>query len=68
MSGLYSGFYKARLDVTAVTENWEQMQDRARLIKEHTLDNLHRYLEMLESQVVKNGGKVYFADTAVEAS
>ena len=68
LSGLYSGFYKARLDVTAVTENWEQMQDQARLIKEHTLNNLHHYLEMLESKVVENGGNVHFADTATDAS
>ena len=43
------------------------MQDQARLIKEHTLDNLHHYLEMLESKVVENGGNVYFADTAADA-
>ena len=67
LSGLYSGFYKARLDVSSATDNWEQMQDQARLIKEHTLDNLHHYLEMLESKVVENGGNVYFADTAADA-
>ena len=43
------------------------MQDQARLIKEHTLDNLHHYLEMLESKVAENGGNVYFADTAADA-
>ena len=67
LAGLYSGFYKARLDVSSATDNWEQMQDHARLIKEHTLDNLHHYLEMLESKVVENGGNVYFADTAADA-
>ncbi len=37
-------------------------------IKAHTLDHLDYYLEQLEANIIKNGGKVHFAATAEEAN
>jgi len=68
LSGLYPGFHSARIAASESTEDWENMRDRAKLIKEHTLNNLDKYLEMLESNILKSGGKVHFAETADDAS
>ncbi|SVD81747.1 uncharacterized protein METZ01_LOCUS434601, partial [marine metagenome] len=58
LRGLYTGFNKARQQASEATEGWEAMQNQARVIKAHTLDNLDHYLEMVESNVKNNGGKV----------
>lgn len=44
------------------------MQNQARAIKAHTLDNLDYYLEMVERNVKNIGGKVYFASDAAAAT
>jgi L-lactate dehydrogenase complex protein LldF len=68
LRGLYTGFNKARQQASEATEGWEAMQNQARVIKAHTLDNLDHYLEMVESNVKNNGGKVYFAKDASAAA
>jgi len=45
----------------------EQLRDRARAIKEATLQRLDTYLEMLVANVERLGGHVHFAATAEEA-
>ena len=34
--GLYGGFHQARLDASAATHNWADLQERGRAIKAHT--------------------------------
>ncbi len=49
-------------------KNWEELRTRAREIKEEAINNLDRYLELLESNVIKVGGIVHWAKDAEEAS
>ena len=58
---LYSGFNQGRLQQAAATHNWEELRDRARRIKAHTIENLDHYLNMAADNVEKAGGKVFFA-------
>jgi len=66
--GLYGGFHQARLDASAATTNWDELQDRGRAIKAHTIANLDIYLRMAEENVRKAGGKVFFARDSDEAT
>jgi L-lactate dehydrogenase complex protein LldF len=66
--GLYDGFHQARQRAAEATPNWEEMRDRARAIKVHTIENLDYYLEMVEANVTRAGGKVFFATDAGAAS
>src|SRR6267142_1623995 len=45
----------------------DKLRDHAKRIKEHTLANLDKYLEQLESSVHKLGGHVHWAATAEDA-
>jgi L-lactate dehydrogenase complex protein LldF len=45
----------------------DQLRDHAKLIKEHTLAHLDRYLEQLESSIKDLGGHVHWAADAAEA-
>jgi len=67
LAGL-TGFHDARLDARRQTPQWDDASERARAIKAHTLDNLDRYLLMMESNVKKTGGHVYFASDAAAAA
>ena len=68
LHGLYQGFHHARVDAAAATPGWEEMREKAREIKAHTIDNLDHYLEMAAAEVTRAGGSVYFANTAEDAS
>jgi L-lactate dehydrogenase complex protein LldF len=46
----------------------DDMRDRARAIRLHTLANLDRYLDQFADAVATNGGHVYFAADATEAN
>ncbi|CRL61996.1 LutB/LldF family L-lactate oxidation iron-sulfur protein [Proteus vulgaris] len=48
--------------------NWEEWRDRAEQIRNHVLENLDAYLYQLSEKVTENGGHVYFAKTAEDAS
>ncbi|MFB5661933.1 LutB/LldF family L-lactate oxidation iron-sulfur protein [Alteribacillus sp. HJP-4] len=48
--------------------NWEQWRTLSEEIRSHTLENLDFYLEQLSNNIVKNGGHVFFAETAEEAN
>ena len=65
--GLYEGFHHARIDAAAATPGWEEMRERAREIKAHTIENLDHYLEMAADNVRRAGGTVFFAPTAEDA-
>ncbi len=49
-------------------ETWEQLRERARAIKAHTLEHLDYYLELVDRAVRRNGGHVHFARDAQEAN
>src|SRR5436309_2405549 len=44
-----------------------ELRDHAKAIKEHTLAHLDRYLEQLETAVLRLGGHVHWAATAEDA-
>ena len=67
LQGLYAGFHTARLDAAAATSDWEEMRERGRAIKTHTVEHLDYYLEMAERNVRAAGGNVYFAEDAEAA-
>ncbi|WP_338780651.1 LutB/LldF family L-lactate oxidation iron-sulfur protein [Metabacillus sp. FJAT-52054] len=48
--------------------SWEEWRSHGEEIRQHTLENLDFYLEMLSENVVKRGGHVFFAETAEEAN
>jgi len=58
---------RRRAAIESVSD-WENLRSRAREIKKETISNLDKYLEMLEENVFKTGGKVYWAKDADEAS
>ena len=68
LMGLYRGFDQARLEAAQATPNWEEMRDRARAVKAHTLDNLDYYIELAERNVTKAGGHVFLATDAEAAN
>ncbi len=45
----------------------DKLREHAKMIKEHTLAHLDKYLEQLEAAVQKVGGQVHWAATAAEA-
>ncbi|MFJ8234965.1 LutB/LldF family L-lactate oxidation iron-sulfur protein [Ureibacillus sp. NPDC094379] len=48
--------------------NWEEWRSHGEEIRQHVLENLDVYLEMLSDRVAKRGGHVYFAQTKEEAN
>lgn len=48
--------------------HWEEWRDLSKQIRNHVLANLDAYLYQLSEKVMENGGKVYFAETAEEAT
>ncbi|GAA2073646.1 LutB/LldF family L-lactate oxidation iron-sulfur protein [Actinomadura alba] len=54
----------------AVTEldDWAELRDAAKEIKDHTLKHLSHYLRMLEERVTAAGGIVHWARDAAEAN
>ncbi|OIT25271.1 LutB/LldF family L-lactate oxidation iron-sulfur protein, partial [Glaesserella parasuis] len=48
--------------------HWEEWRDAAKQIRNHVLANLDAYLYQLSEKVQQNGGKVFFAETAEEAT
>ena len=68
LRGLYSGFHQARIAAGQATPDWEEMRDRGRAIKTHTIGHLDHYLEQMADNVARSGGKVYFARDAEAAN
>ncbi len=56
-----SGFVARRADAVARLPEFQDLRDRARDIKSHTLANLDAYLERYEGEVKKSGGQVHWA-------
>ena len=68
LSGLYEGFHSARIQASSDTADWEELQSKGREIKEEVINNLDKYLELLESKILSSGGAVHFAETAEDAT
>ena len=49
-------------------DGWEAMRERAAAIKQSVIENLDFYLDMVDKNVRRNGGRVYFADDAEQAN
>ncbi|MBL4747267.1 MAG: iron-sulfur cluster-binding protein [Magnetovibrio sp.] len=64
---LKDGFQKKRLKGMSRLPEYEQLRDRAKAIKAHTVANLDTYLEQFEAQVIAAGGQVHWARDDVEA-
>lgn len=56
-------FIEKRQEAVGVVPDWDALRDRARQIKEHTLQHLDYYLELLAQKVSALGGQVYWAST-----
>ena len=57
-----------RARAVAELDDWEQLRQAAKAIKDHTLANLGTYLLRLEESVTKAGGHVHWARDAAEAN
>src|SRR6266550_2477728 len=61
-------FIERRRDAITSVSDWEGLRQRARQVKEHTINNLDYYLEQVVEQVEAHGGKVYWAKTGDDVS
>lgn len=62
-----SHFIDKRLHALEALPIFEQLQNRGRAIKEHTLAHLDVYLERFEQHVQAHGGQVHWAETPESA-
>lgn len=67
LSNVEKGFIDKRVKAAEALPEFEALRDRARDIKNHTLQYLDLYLEAYEDRVTESGGQVHFAETAAEA-
>src|SRR5438552_2407126 len=56
-------FIERRRDAITSVADWESLRQRARKVKEHTINNLDYYLGQVVERVEARGGKVYWART-----
>src|SRR2546425_13219455 len=59
-------FIERRGEAVAGVHKWEALRDRAREIKEHTIENLDYYLEKLVQKGSELGGANYLGSTREE--
>jgi L-lactate dehydrogenase complex protein LldF len=63
---LKAGFQDRRAQTVAKLPEWEELRERARDIKNHTLAHLDFYLEAYAAKVEAQGGVVHWARTGAE--
>ena len=61
-------FIERRRDAITSVADWEALRQRARQVKEHTINNLDYYLEQVVENVEALGGKVFWARTGDDVS
>ncbi|MGF0537164.1 LutB/LldF family L-lactate oxidation iron-sulfur protein [Agrobacterium sp. ES01] len=61
------GFIEKRAKAAAALDEFDELRNRGRDIKNHTLDHLDHYLEAYEQKVTASGGHVHWAETAEDA-
>ncbi|WP_425547762.1 lactate utilization protein B [Actinocorallia longicatena] len=59
---------RRREAAVAELPDWPELRDAAKQIKDHTLEHLGHYLELLEERVTAAGGTVHWALDAAEAN
>jgi iron-sulfur cluster protein len=62
------GFNAGRYDSVSKLDDYEQLKDEARAIKEDAIDRLPELIERLRETVEENGGTLYVADDAADAN
>lgn len=62
------GMGQRRQAATDELGNWEEWRSHGEEIRQHVLENLDNYLELLSENVAKSGGHVFFAKTKEEAN
>jgi L-lactate dehydrogenase complex protein LldF len=67
LSNIEKGFIAKRIKAAAALPEFEELRDRARDIKDHTLARLDLYLEAFERRVTAAGGEVHWAETPDDA-
>jgi L-lactate dehydrogenase complex protein LldF len=61
-------FIERRREAITSVADWEALRQRARVVKEHTINHLDYYLEQLVTAVEAHGGKVFWARTGEDVS
>jgi len=61
------GFVDKRRAAIELVDDFEQLREQGKAIKEHTLAHLDYYLEMFEHNVQAHGGQVHWASTPEQA-
>ncbi len=67
LRGQRGNFVRKRAAAREALPEFDALRDHARDIKNHTLANLDRYLEIYEKNVTESGGTVHWAETAEDA-
>jgi len=65
---LKDGFAAGRTQAVHNLPEFDQLRDRAKELKDHTLQHLDTYLETFEKNVIAQGGHVHWAQNAEEAN
>src|SRR5882762_2572135 len=61
-------FIDRRAEAITSVPDWEALRQRARKVKEHTINNLDYYLEQLVEKVEAQGGTIYWAKSGDDVS
>src|SRR5216683_3169360 len=61
-------FIERRGEAITSVDDWELLRQRARKVKEHTINHLDYYLERVVAKVEAHGGKVFWARTGDDVS
>src|SRR5258706_13842397 len=61
-------FIERRREAITSVSDWEALRQRARQVKEHTINNLDYYLEQVVEKVEALGGKLFWAPTGDDVS
>jgi L-lactate dehydrogenase complex protein LldF len=67
LRNLASTFGDRRQAVLASVDNWEDLRERARAVKDETLAHLDKYLEAFADNAERAGAKIHWAHDAAEA-
>ena len=62
------GFNEGRYDSVAKLDDYEELKDQARAIKEDAIERLPALVEELRESVAENGGHLYVAEDAADAN
>ena len=67
LTKMKTGFVDRRSEARARLPEFDEIRDRAREIKDHTLEHLDYYLERFERRVTEQGGNVHWCSTPEDA-